>query len=317
MGALAAWTGFTLPSALLMVGFAIGVARIADPNRERWVHGLLVAAVAVVGAAVVGMFRTLCPDWPRRTAAAAVAAFIVFLPANPYAQVVAIAAGALAGAVFLRGRSGAVARALPARGSKPAAIACGVAFLALLAGLPVAAHLGRGGVLAVIAAFYASGALVFGGGHVVLPLLQARVVPPGWIDAHAFLAGYGAAQAVPGPLFTFAAYLGAAMREPVHGVSGAAIALVSIYLPSFLLIGTIVPFWNAILRDSRTLAALAGVNAAVVGLLFAAFINPVWKNAIHDPADIAIAAAAFALLFVWRVAPWIVVALCALAAQLV
>ena len=174
--------------------------------------------------------------------------------------------------------------------------------------LPLIDRFATSGVLHVVTAFYESGALVFGGGHVVLPLLQARVVPPGWIGQDAFLAGYSAAQAVSGPLFTFAAYVGAAMHGPVSGVSGAAIALLAIYLPSFLLIAAVLPFWNDIIRNAAVVAAVQGVNAAVVGVLLAAFYQPVWVNAIRAPAEAALA--------VWKWPPWLVVLLSAVAMQI-
>jgi chromate transporter len=311
-GAAAAWTAFTLPSAILLALFALGIGRAAGFESSGWIHGLLLAAVAVVALAVVQMFRSLCPDVPRAAFALAAAIAILLLPPHPLAQLVLIAAGAAFGVVALR---------VPARSPQPllvpisrsVAIGCAVAFVALLAGLPPLARAVHGSALAAFAAFYESGALVFGGGHVVLPLLDARVVAPGWISAQSFLAGYGAAQAVPGPLFTFASYLGAAMHGPVTGAGGAALALFAIYLPSFLLIGAVLPFWNQLVANARVLAALRGINAAVVGLLLAAFYSPVGTNAIHAPADAAFALFAFMLLAVGKAPPWSVVALCALA----
>jgi chromate transporter len=310
-GAAAAWAAFTLPSAIALTAFAFGVGRVAGIERSGWIHGLLLAAVGVVALAVFTMFRSLCPDLPRGAFAAAAAAAMLLLPPHPLAQLALIAAGAAFGALVLP----------PPQKAPPAfsipipysvALACGAAFFALLFGLPLLARAAHAGPLDAFEAFYESGALVFGGGHVVLPLLDARVVGPGWISAPSFLAGYGAAQAVPGPLFTFAAYLGAAMHGPVTGVSGAALALFAIYLPSFLLIAAILPFWNRLIERRSVLSALRGVNAAVVGLLIAAFYKPVWTSAIRSPADVAIAALALLLLGPGKAAPWAVVTFCAL-----
>jgi chromate transporter len=308
-GAAAAWVAFTLPSAIAMTAFALGLARFGGAD-SGWMHGILLAAVAVVALAVANMFRTLCPDLPRAAIAAVVAAGMLLLAAHPVVQVAFIALGAGVGALALKA---------PARSTTPldvsipraAGIACGIVFATLLVGLPLLVRAVRVGPLDVFTAFYESGALVFGGGHVVLPLLDARVVGPGWISPQSFLAGYGAAQAVPGPLFTFAAYLGAAMHGPASGIGGAALALVAIYLPSFLLIVAVLPFWSRLIAHPRALAALSGVNAAVVGLLLAAFVTPVWTSAIHAPADVAVAALAFVLLAYAKAPPWAIVALCA------
>ena len=242
------------------------------------------------------------------------AAFITVLPATGLAQLCVILIGALYGRFFLEATAGAT-RPIPTVGNRATAIVSGGAFLALLVGLPLIDRLAANGILHVITAFYESGALVFGGGHVVLPLLQARVVPPGWVGQDAFLAGYGAAQAVPGPLFTFAAYLGAAMHGPVSGIGGAMITLLAIYLPSFLLIAAVLPFWNDIIRSLPVLAAVQGVNAAVVGVLLAALYQPVWVSAIHAPTDAALAVLAYAALAIWKWPPWLVVVLSAAAMQ--
>jgi chromate transporter len=314
-GAAAAWVAFTLPSAILLTLFALGLGRVAGFENSGWIHGLLLAAVAVVALAVANMFRTLCPDVPRAAFAVAAAIAILLLPPHPLAQLVLIAAGATFGALILRS-PGQLPRPLHIPIPRSVAVGCGIAFVALLVGLPPLARVVHAGVLDAFAAFYESGALVFGGGHVVLPLLDARVVGPGWISAQSFLAGYGAAQAVPGPLFTFAAYLGAAMHGPMTGIGGAAIALFAIYLPSFLLIAAVLPFWNRLVQYARVLAGLRGINAAVVGLLLAALYTPVSTNAIHAPPDAAIAVFAFMLLAVGKAPPWSVVAFCALAGQL-
>ena len=314
-GAAAAWIAFTIPSAILLTLFALGVGRVAGFESSGWIHGLLLAAVAVVALAVANMFRTLCPDVPRRVFAVAAAIAILFLPPHPLAQLGLIAAGAAFGAFFLR-TDGQSPQPLQIPIPRSVAAACAIVFAALLVGLPPLARIAHGSVLDAFSAFYESGALVFGGGHVVLPLLDARVVGPGWISAQTFLAGYGAAQAVPGPLFTFASYLGAAMHGPMTGIGGAAIALFAIYLPSFLLIAAVLPFWNQLVASARVLSALRGINAAVVGLLLAALYSPVMTNAIHAPADVAIALLAFTLLAAGKAAPWSVVAFCALVGEL-
>jgi chromate transporter len=316
LGSALAWIAFTLPSAIVLVAFALGIARIPNAAHQPWIHGLLIAAVAVVVVAVSSMMRNLCPDVPRKSVAFIAAAIILLLPPNAYVQLLMILAGAVFGRVALMREAEPSTRELPIRGNRTMAIACGVLFVVLLAGLPAAQRFVTAGPFKVFAAFYEAGALVFGGGHVVLPLLQARVVPPGWIGSGDFLAGYGLAQAVPGPLFTFAAYLGAAMHGPVHGIPGAGLALLSIYLPSFLLIAAVLPFWNDVTRYRGVVAALQGVNASVVGLLLAALYQPVWVSAIRVPGDAALALLAFLLLDFWKTPPWAVVVLSAIAATL-
>ena len=313
LGALAAWIGFTLPSAIALVLFAYGVAELGNVASSAPLHGLKIVAVAVVAQAVWSMARSMASDRPRATLAVLAAALTLAVPSS-FGQVLAIAAGACIGWRLFR-----VETAAPTTPFRvPVAHGTGALLLALffllLAGLPVLAAASGSHALALVDAFYRSGALVFGGGHVVLPLLQAAVVPPGWIGNDAFLAGYGAAQAVPGPLFSFAAYLGAGMREAPSGWLGGALCLVAIYLPSFLLVLGVLPFWNALRRRPGAQAALAGVNAAVVGLLLAALYTPVWTSAIDAPADFILAVAAFLLLAFWRVPPWAVVLLGALAA---
>jgi chromate transporter len=311
-GAAAAWIAFTLPSAIALTVFGLGLARLPGVAAEGWVHGLLLAAVAVVALAVATMFRTLCAGAPRATFAVAAAIAALLLPVQPFTQLAIIVAGALFGAL-LPAPGYAPPRPLTIPVARTTAVACGSLFIALLVGLPILARTIHVGALAVFSAFYESGALVFGGGHVVLPLLDARVVGAGWISAPSFLAGYGAAQAVPGPLFTFAAYLGAAMHGPAGGIPGAAMALFAIYLPSFLLVAAVLPIWNGLTRHARALSALRGINAAVVGLLIAALYTPVWVNAVHSVADAAVAAFALLLLTAGKAPPWSVVAFCALA----
>jgi chromate transporter len=312
-GGLAAWAGFTLPSAIVLILFALGVGREAPGSG--WLHGLGVVAVAVVAQAVWGMARSLCPDRPRATLMVAAASVMLLWPAA-LAQLVVLVAGALLGWAFIRQPVAALAGRLDFGLSRPAGLLTLAGFFALLLILPLTAAAAHSHALDLLARFYRAGALVFGGGHVVLPLLQQAVVPPGWISPGRFLAGYGAAQAVPGPLFTFAAYLGAAMTPGPNGVGGGLLCLVAIYLPSFLLLIGVLPFWDGLRRRAGVQAALRGVNAAVVGLLLAALYTPVWTSAIRGPADFAIGLAAFLLLVVWRLPPWLVVIMGAVAAAL-
>jgi len=310
LGGLAAWTGFTMPSAILMVLFAFGAGSIADsPVGAGVLHGLKLVAVAIVAQAVMGMARNLCPD--RVRASIATAALIVMLVA-PWSllQVATIVAGAVAGWFLCRGGTGMAPDSVAAPASRKLGVACLTTFFVLLAFafLPM-----RSGALAMFDAFYRSGALVFGGGHVVLPLLRDAVVAPGWVPDGAFLAGYGAAQAVPGPLFTFAAYLGAVAAVPPGGVVGAAIALIAIFVPGILCLVGVLPFWHGLRARPDAQAAMRGTNAAVVGLLGAALYNPVWTSAVLNAADFAVAATGFVLLVAWRAPPLLVVALSALA----
>src|SRR5262245_22980402 len=285
-GALAAWLGFTLPSAVAMVFFAYSVAVLGDAAGGGWLHGLKVVAVAVVAQAVFGMMRSLAPDRERATLAAAAAAVVLLVP-NAWAQIGAIALGAVAGMMMLgEGTEPGSHVTLRPRVSRAAGALMLLAFLALLIGLPLLAATTASQALKLADSFFRAGALVFGGGHVVLPLLQAEVVPPGWVTNDAFLAGYGAAQAVPGPLFTFAAYLGAVMGPAPNGWLGAAICLVAVFLPAFLLTLGALPFWDTLRRQPAAQAALKGVNAAVVGLLLAALYHPVWTSGITSAADV-------------------------------
>lgn len=303
LGGVAAWLGFTLPSAVAMVLFAQGAAALTGPLSAGMLHGLQVAAVAVVAQAVWSMVRSLCPDRPRATIAV-VATLIVTAAPAAIGQIAAILAGAIAGAWLPREAPavGAAARlSIPV--PRALAVAALVAFALLLIGLPIAAAVWAVPALAVAEAFYRAGALVFGGGHVVLPLLHASVVEPGWVSEDAFLSGYGAAQAVPGPLFTFAAYLGAVMT----GWVGAALCLVAIFLPGLLLVLGVLPFWASLGRGELMRACLRGVNAAVVGVLLGALYDPVWTKAIGGPADFALALIAFALLVIWKAPPWLAV----------
>lgn len=309
-GAVAAWLAFTLPSALALILFAYGVTTYSEILDSGFLHGLKVVAVAVVAFAVWGMARNLCPDAPRASVAIG-AAWLFSLWPTSLGQIAAIACGGAIGLLFLKDtRDGGHVPLPPGVGRRGGALALFL-FFALLFGLPAFAALMPDQALALFDRFYRAGSLVFGGGHVVLPLLQSEVVRPGWVSNDTFLAGYGAAQAVPGPLFTFAGYLGAAMTPEPNGWLGAAICLVGIFLPSFLLTVGALPFWEDLRRMRTVRAALVGVNAAVVGLLLAALYNPVWTSAIKSPADFGLAVTAFGLLALWKVPPWLVVLLTA------
>lgn len=310
-GALAAWLGFTLPSAMALLAFGWGVVAFHDAIPPGVLHGLEIVAVAVVAQALWGMARSLAPDRPRITLAVLAATAILLAP-SAATQIAVLAAGALAGLALLRAEPDSGRVALGISVGKGTAVMVSALFFLLLAGLPLLATAWPWQPLALLDSFYRTGALVFGGGHVVLPLLQSEVVPPGWVGSEAFLAGYGAAQAVPGPLFTFAAYLGAVMGPWPNGLLGAAICLLAIFLPSFLLVVGVLPFWDALRRLHPVRRALSGVNAAVVGLLLAALYDPVWMSAIRTAADFALALAAFTLLAFWKLPPWLVVLLSAL-----
>jgi chromate transporter len=311
-GAFAAWTGFTLPSAIALVVFAYGVSAVGDVSGAGWLHGLKVVAVAVVAQAVLGMMQSLVPDRERATVAVLAALIVLAVPGS-WGQIGAIVMGALAGITLLRAPGPSEHAALPLKVSRATGLSMLGVFFVLLIGLPLLASATSSQTVKLLDAFYRAGSLVFGGGHVVLPLLQASVVPPGWVTNDAFLAGYGAAQAVPGPLFTFAAYLGAVMGPQPNGWIGASICLVAVFAPSFLLVIGALPFWEELRHRPAAQAALRGVNAAVVGLLLAALYNPVWTTGITNARDFGLACAAFLLLFMWKAPPWLVVILSAAA----
>ncbi len=307
-GALAAWAGFTLPSAVVLVVFATFAGSLSSsPVGAGLLHGLKLVAVAIVAQAVWGMARSLCPDRERASIATLAAVLVLFAPTS-VGQIGAIALGGLAGLRLCRtAAAGAgVPEPLAVPVSRAAGITCLALFAALLLLLPLLHGLGMGVVL--FDAFYRSGSFVFGGGHVVLPLLRDAVVRPGWVSDSAFLAGYGATQAVPGPLFTFSAYLGAVLPGPWGGVPGAVIALLALFLPGCLLLLGVLPFWDALRVRPAAQAAMQGANAAVVGVLGAALYDPVWTSAVQRPADFALALLGFVLLVVWRVSPVLVVA---------
>lgn len=313
-GGLAAWLGFTLPSALLMIGFASGVAALGDLETAGWLKGLKVAAVAVVAQAVWMMSRSLCPDWPRRALALVAAGLVLWLP-WAWSQIAVIAAGALLGWMLLkeigthRGttderRHGENGSALPSL--RVSAICLGL-FIVLLLALPVAARMLDNPWVDLFDRFYRAGSLVFGGGHVVLPLLEREVVAPGWLTPDQFLAGYGAAQALPGPLFTLSAYLGAVMSHGPGGVPGGAWALLAIFLPALLLVAGALPFWSALRHQPAAQAALRGANATVVGVLLAALWHPVGTAGIVDAGTLVLAAGGFAALLSGKIPAWAVV----------
>jgi chromate transporter len=298
-----------LPSALLMLAFAYGVQALGDVSNAAWLKGLKLVAVAVVAQAVWGMAQSLAPDRPRATLAVAAALIALAVPSS-VGQIGAIVLGAIVGLLLLprtadRDATDHVPLGVSLhRGVAACAIVLSFALLLLL---PTLATVVNSQALRLFGAFYRTGSLVFGGGHVVLPLLQAAVVPTGWVSNDTFLAGYGAAQAVPGPLFTFSAYLGAAMTPPPNGVAGGLLALLAIFAPSFLLVTALIPFWETLRRREHVQAMLRGVNAAVVGVLLAALYSPVWTAGVHTSAGFGLALAAFLALTLWTVPPWIVV----------
>lgn len=305
-GALAAWMGFTLPSAIALILFALGIASYGDAVPAGVLHGLKVVAVAVVAQAVWGMARNLCPDAPRISIMAAATCFVLLVP-SAWGQVSAIILAAIVGLLLFKPQQSEAHDPLPISERRCVGLFWLALFFALLLGLPLLTAVFPSQTLGMVDAFYRAGSLVFGGGHVVLPLLQAEVVPTGWVGNDAFLAGYGAAQAVPGPLFTFAAFLGASMNQAPTGWLGGLICLLAIFAPSFLLVVGALPFWEHLRRNLRTQAALLGINAAVVGLLLAALYQPVWTSAIHGPQDFGLALVALVALMFWKLPPWLVV----------
>ncbi|UII69786.1 chromate efflux transporter [Pseudomonas sp. HN11] len=308
-GAAAAWAGFTLPSAIALILFALGLAHYGAVIPTGALHGLKVVAVAVVAQAVWGMARNLCRGVARFTLML-IAASVALLEPSAWGQVGVIIAAGVAGLLLFKLKPSAEHDALPiAINRRAGALWLGL-FVIGLVGLPVLVNWLPNPTLALVDAFYRTGSLVFGGGHVVLPLLQADVVAPQWVSNDVFLAGYGATQAVPGPLFTFAAFLGASMNHAPTGWLGGTVSLLAIFAPSFLLVFGALPFWASLRRSPRTQAALAGVNAAVVGLLLAALYQPVWTSAIFTVLDFSLTVIALTALMVWRLPPWLVVAGC-------
>jgi chromate transporter len=316
LGGLMAWIGFTIPSALALIAFGYGVSEIGDVSQADWLHGLKIAAVAIVALAVWSMARSLAPDRERATIAIA-AAIAVLSWETAFAQVAVIAIAGVVGWRMFQNLPPAPDRDLQSGVGRNAAVTALVIFFVLLAGLPVLAAAADVHALDLFDSFYRTGSLVFGGGHVVLPLLEREVVAPGWVSESDFLAGYGAAQAVPGPLFTFAAYLGAVEGPHPNGAAGGFLALGAIFLPSFLLIVGGMPLWGLVRSKPAFQASLRGINAAVVGLLLAALYSPVWTSAILEPSDFAIAITCFGVLAFWKAPPWSVVLFAALAAEAV
>jgi chromate transporter len=312
LGALAAWTGFTLPSAIALLLFAYGVSGLGGPVGLGLLHGLKLVAVAIVAQAIWGMARTLCPD-RQRASIAGIATLIVLFSTSSGSQIAAIVFGAIAGLWLCRAPSPASTGAIVVPVSRKAGIVSLVIFALLLIGLPVLGGLTSSPGVALFDAFYRSGALVFGGGHVVLPLLRSAFVAPGWVSDDAFLAGYGAAQAIPGPLFTFAAYLGAVAEPSPHGVIGAALGLIGIFLPGILILTGTLPFWETFRARGEAQAAMRGINAAVVGILCGAFYDPVWTSSVKTTGDFGVALIGFVLLIMWRTPPLLVVVIGAVA----
>jgi chromate transporter len=306
-GALAAWTGFTLPSAIALLLFAYGMHALTGPIGTGLLQGLRLVAVAIVAQAVWGMARTLCPDRERASIAGIAALIMLAFGTTSISQIGVIVLGGIAGLWLYRASTPAVVPSLVVSVSRRVGIAALISFVLLLVGLPLLQGQVAAPGVTLFNAFYRSGALVFGGGHVVLPMLREAFVAPGWVSDDSFLAGYGAAQAVPGPLFSFAAYLGAVVNIPPHGLAGAALGLLAIFLPGMLiLIGTL-PFWGAFRTQDRAQAAMRGINAAVVGLLGAALYTPVWTSSVRTPADFGLALVGFILLTAWRAPPLVVV----------
>ncbi|PCK77968.1 chromate efflux transporter [Rhizobium sophoriradicis] len=310
VGGLAAWCAFTLPSAIMLFAFALGAAAFTGPLAEGLLHGLKLVAVAVVAQAIWGMAKSLTPDRERAGIALAAIAIVVFVGGS-FGQIGAIALGAAAGLILCRADAPALAGRLGFPVSRRAGAIALVLFAAFFLVPPLLANATGHQGIALFDAFYRSGALVFGGGHVVLPLLQAEVVAPGWVTNESFLAGYGLTQAVPGPLFTFAAYLGTVMAPAPNGWAGAVIALVATFLPGLLLAYGMLPFWDGLRTRPAMQAAMRGANAAVVGILGAALYSPVWTSAVLSPRDFALALTGFLLLTVWKAPPWIIVLLLA------
>ena len=315
-GGFAAWLGFTLPSALALIAFAFGIGAFANAADAGWLHGLKVVAVAVVAQAVWGMARSLCPDRERATLAI-LASIVTLAWPTAVGQLSSIAIAGIVGSIIFPATASSSLSHMRFPVEKRTGIAAWIIFFTLLIGLPLLRQIAPSHALEVFDSFFRVGSLVFGGGHVVLPLLQTEVVGPGWVTNEQFVAGYGAAQAVPGPLFTFAAYLGAVMGTEPNGWTGAFLTLVAIFLPSFLLVTGALPFWDLLRSVPVFQSALKGVNAAVVGLLLTALYTPVWTSAIHSPADFGLGLVAFGLLMFWKCPPWLVVILTAIGGEVI
>ncbi|MCD7035539.1 chromate efflux transporter [Metabacillus sp. GX 13764] len=301
LGGLAAFAGFTIPSAAAMILFALFLnhAHLGDAG---WLHGLKITAAAVVAHAILGMGKNLAPDLLRKGIALFASVFILFVP-SVFSQVIVIILAGITGYILLHTEKTASSDSYHFPVSKRTGVICLAIFILLLAGLPALSHTISNKWLSLFDSFYRSGSLVFGGGHVVLPLLEKEFVPAGLLTKEQFLAGYGAAQAVPGPLFTFASYIGAA----IGGWRGGILATAAIFLPAFLLMIGALPFWQAFRQNDKMKSAISGINAAVIGILIAAFYQPIWMSSIIKPADFALAAVLFSLLSFWKLPPWAVV----------
>jgi chromate transporter len=316
-GGFLAWVGFTLPSAVLMTALGLSAARLNE-DAEGWIHGLVVVAVAVVALAVWQLWLRLAPDRSRSTIlVAATIAMLVFSTDTRATIVAVIIGGAAAGWLFLRDHVDAAAREPLVDFGHRLAAGAAIAFVALLVLLPIARNAVDAQAVDTADAFYGSGALVFGGGHVVLPLLESEVLETGWVDEQTFIAGFGAAQAVPGPVFTFSSYLGAAMGPEPNGIPGSLLALAAVFLPSFLIVVATMPSFGALRANGTVRAVLRGVNASVVGILLATLYDPLWTSAIEQTSDFALALGAFGALAIWRLPPWLVVVLTATGAGLI
>jgi chromate transporter len=314
LGGVAAWFGFTMPSALALVAFTFGVGAFASAADAGWLHGLKIVAVAVVAQAVWGMARSLCPDRERATIAI-LASVTTLAWQSAVGQLASIAAAGLTGLLIFPATPSSSTSHMRFPIDRKIGFAAWAIFFSLLVGLPLVRQLSPSHALEVFDSFFRVGSLVFGGGHVVLPLLQTEVVGPGWVTNEQFVAGYGATQAVPGPLFTFSAYLGAVMEAEPNGWTGALLALVAIFLPSFLLVVGALPFWDVLRSVPVFQSALKGINAAVVGILLTALYKPVWTSAIYAPADFGLGLVAFGLLLFWKFPPWLVVLLTAVGGE--
>ncbi len=316
LGGVAAWLGFTMPSALALIVFAFGIGAFASAADTGWLHGLKVVAVAVVAQAVWGMARSLCPDRERATIAV-LASIVTLAWPTAIGQLSSIAIAAIIGLMIFPGAASSSVSHMRFPVGKKTGLTAWIIFFALLLGLPLLRQVWAVHAVEVFDSFFRVGSLVFGGGHVVLPLLQSEVVGPGWVTNEQFVAGYGATQAVPGPLFTFSAYLGAVMGTELNGLPEAFLTLVAIFLPSFLLVAGALPFWDLLRSVPVFQSALKGINAAVVGLLLTALYRPVWSSAIYSPADFGLGLLAFGLLMFWKCPPWLVVVMTALGGEMV
>ena len=314
-GAIAAWIGFTMPSAILLVLFAMGLSSFENGISASALHGLKVVAVAVVAQALWGMGKNLCPDKQRATIAV-LASIVTMQTSSAFFQVGVIAAGGIVGCLYLRKSNELPHTPIKYNVSKATGAVFLTVFLLMLGGLPLVSQLVNSDLLKLFDGFFRAGSLVFGGGHVVLPLLQAEVVPTGWVTNDAFMAGYGAAQAIPGPLFSFSAFLGAIATVSPSIWIGAGMCLVAAFLPSFLLIIGALPFWEKFREHKEMRFAMQGINAAVVGVLLSAFYHPVWTSSIHNAKDFGLAAFGFLLLVFWKAPSWLVVVVSAVIAGL-